>query len=132
MTCGLQSSDKPTSDNLTPQETTKQDALPPRTSHCHSHEQIRTDIGLDSTYPLLYGYGICSMQEVRRLTSSRDSDRRADRTHRRAICLHQLRTAMVFRMCEGATDGCRRLIKNFSQGSDTTASFRISVIGDGH
>jgi len=30
--------------------------LPPRTSHCNSHEQIGTDIGLDSAYPLLNGY----------------------------------------------------------------------------
>ena len=49
MTCGLLRSDKATSD----EETTKQDALPPRTSDCNSHEQIRTDIGFDSAYPLL-------------------------------------------------------------------------------
>ena len=56
------------------------------------------------------------MQDVRRDTSSRDSDRRADRTHRRAICVRQLRTAMVFGMCEGTTDGGRRLIESCQVG----------------
>ena len=56
------------------------------------------------------------MQDVRRDTSSRDSDRRADRIHRRAICVRQLRTAMVFGMCEGTTDGCRRLIESCQVG----------------
>ena len=57
------------------------------------------------------------MQDVRRDTSSRDSDRRADRIHRRAICVRQLRTAMVFGMCEDATDGCHGLIESCQLGS---------------
>ncbi len=55
------------------------------------------------------------MQDVRGNTSSRDSDRGADRTHRRAICVRQLRTAMVFGMCEGTTDGCRSLMPSWSR-----------------
>ena len=91
--------------------------LPPTTPlSAISHVQIWTDIGVRFGIPLIYGYCICSMQDVRRDTSSRDSDRRADRTHRRAICVRQLRTAMVFGMCEGATDGCRRLIESCQLG----------------
>jgi hypothetical protein len=56
------------------------------------------------------------MQDVRRDTSSRDSNRCPDRTLRRAICVRQLRTAMVFGMCEGTTDGCHRLIESCQLG----------------